>query len=210
MNKTTLIFLILITSCFSNTFSQHIKLDKKALSFLASEEKINIEFSYDGLLFNEDSIPQQVYLREIEVKVKEKYGEQGVIDWMEKFNSSKNEHWPEIFTKTLNEKMNEYKNGPQFEIDAKDATYTMRVNTKWMYFGYNVVAAKWPSKILLELTFFQTSNPKDLIYSTNIRRAMGKNNESYNLDGWSKFKRVGKAYVKGAYKLAQALKRIVD
>jgi hypothetical protein len=130
MNKTTFIFLILISTYYPNTFAQNIKLDKKALSFLASEEKINIEFTYDGLLFNEDSIPEQVYLNEIAVKVRETQGEEGVEDWMGKFNSSKNEHWPDIFTETLNQKMNEYKNGPQFEIDASDATYTMRVNTK--------------------------------------------------------------------------------
>ena len=86
----------------------------------------------------------------------------------------------------------------------------MKVNTKWMYFGYNVVVGKWPSKVLLELSFYKTSNPKEIIYSTIIRRAMGKNNQSYNLEAWSKFKRVGKNYVKGAYELARVLKRAVD
>jgi hypothetical protein len=79
-----------------------------------------------------------------------------------------------------------------------------------MFFGYDVGVARWPSKIVLELSFYETSKPKELIYSTIIRRAMGTNNKSNNPDGWSKFLRVGKAYVKGAYKLAQAFKRIVD
>lgn len=203
-------FLLLFIVISQQSIGQHIDIDKKVLAFLTSEEKINIEFTYKGLLFNEDSIPEPVYLKEIEVKVKEKYGDQGFADWMDKYNDSKNELWPQTFMTTLNEKLQEYKHKPQFELNNPDAEYTMKVNTSWLYFGYNVVAAKWPSKIRLELEFYKTADPDHLIFSTRIKRAMGTNNESYNLDGWSKFRRVGKAYKKAAYKLAQALKRVVD
>jgi hypothetical protein len=210
MKYTPIILLISFGISSQVLLAQHIKIDKKALSFLASEELVNIEFSYNQLKFNADSIPEPTYLKEIEVKVREKYGEQGVKDWMEKFNSSKQLLWPEAFTNTLNEQISEYEFSPKFEINNKNARYTLKVNTSWMYFGYNVVAAKWPSKINLELTFYETNNPQNVIISTVIRRAMGKNNQSYNLDGWSKFNRVKKAYIKGAYKLAQALKRVLD
>lgn len=85
----------------------------------------------------------------------------------------------------------------------------MQVNNSWMYFGYNVVAAKWPAKAKLDLTFYESNHPEKIIYKTTIDKALGTNNEVYNLDKWSKFNRVAKAYEKGAHKLAQAFKRIV-
>lgn len=210
MKKISLAIIAISTLFIQHSHAQHIDIDKKALAFLSSEEKINIEFTYNNLFFNADNIPEDQYLKEIEAKNKEKYGDEGVEDWMDKYNTSKAEKWPEYFTTTLNAKMQEYENGPEFIINDQNLKYTLKVNTDWIYFGYNVVAAKWPSKVNMSLAFYETSNPEQIIFDTNIRRAMGKNNEAFKLDGWAKFERVGKAYVKGAYKLAQAFKRIVD
>jgi len=193
-----LFFVILVLFSIQVLQAQHIDIDKKLLSFLAVEKTINILFTYDGLKFNEDNEPEEGYLEDITLGEKKRY------------YKSKDSIWPIKFTTTLNSKLKEYKNGPQFNIKDSTANYTMRVNNSWMYFGYNVIAAKWPAKAKLDLTFYETSNPETIIYETTIDKALGTNNEVYNLDKWSKFNRVAKAYEKGAYKLAQAFKRIVN
>ncbi len=205
-----ILFFVFVVSLSPKSFSQHIDIDKKALSFLTSEEKINVIFTYDGLLFNEDKMPETTYIQHVLVKVKEEEGDDGAKDWLDNYNTSKRELWPEMFLTTLNEKMSEYKQQPIFEINNTQARYTMKVNTSWMYFGYNVVIGKWPSKIDVEITFYETSDPQNILTATSIKSAMGQNKETFKFDDWAKFRRVGKAYVKAAYKLAQAFKRVVD
>ncbi|PHS64902.1 MAG: hypothetical protein COB12_07445 [Flavobacterium sp.] len=194
----------------SSILAQHIKIDKKTLSFLATEKNINIVFSYDGLVFNENNLPEKEYLIEISKKLKDSGKDNQVKGLMERYQTSKDSLWPHRFTTTLNNKLADYKNGAKFTINDSSARYTMRVNNSWMYFGYNVIATKWPAKAKLDITFYKTSHPDLIIYETTIDKALGTNNEVYNLDKWSKFNRVAKAYEKGAYKLAQAFKRIVD
>ncbi len=79
-----------------------------------------------------------------------------------------------------------------------------------MYFGYDVIIGKEPSKVSMTFSFFETSNPENILFTTHISRAMGTNNESYNLRSWPSFRRMGKAYIRAAYKLAQAFERILD
>lgn len=205
---------ILLFSAFIFSFqliiSQHIDIDKKALAFLENEQNINIVFDYENLSFNEENIKEEDYLKEIQNKLLEDKGQEEVDEWMNIYNISKDSIWPEIFTSTLNKKLKEYKNGPKFKINNSNAKYTMKINNSWMYFGYNVVAAKWPSKVLFDITFYETKNPTNIIFKTKIDKALGTNNEVYKLDKEAKFRRVGKAYHRGAYKLAQSFKRIVD
>lgn len=192
------------------SFAQHIKIDKSILSFLSQETEVNITFTYENIVFNTDSISEKEFTTLASKKETQNHGEAAGKSWLESYYNSKEAYWPEIFTTTLNEKVATYKNNPEFVLNSKEATYTMQVHTTWMYFGYNVVVGKEPAKVQLILNFYKTNEPNNIIYTTTINRALGKNNNSYNLDQWSHFSRVGKAYKKGAYKLAQSFKRILD
>lgn len=206
---------ILLTSffiCLSCNFiiAQHIDIDKKALSFLASEEKVNTIFTFDNLIFNEDNIPETEFLQQRDVEVSEWKDKDAAQEWLKLYHEHKKEHWQEAFLTTLNERLAENENPPNFKRNDSTSTYTMRVNTDWMYFGYNVIVGKQPSKVTMTLTFYKTEDPSNILFTTEINRAMGTNNESYNLRNWPSFRRMGKAYTKAGYKLGQSFDRIVD
>ncbi len=190
--------------------AQHIKIDKKILSFLAVEDSINIVFSYKDVLFEDGNVTEDEFLKNHKAIKKEHLGEDASEDWENTYYEYKDALWTETFNNTLNEKISEYKNAPVFVLNNMNTKYSMKVHTVWMYFGYNVIAAKWPAKVKLDITFYETNHPEEIIYTTTIDKALGTNNEVYNLRNWPSYRRVGKAYEKGAYKFAQAIKRIVD
>lgn len=209
MSKFLLISLFLcISSQF--TFAQHIDIDKKALSFLASQEKVNVVFTFDNLSFDGENVPEAEFLQKRYVEISEWKDKDAAKGWLVLYDDHKNTKWQETFMNTLNEKNAEYKNAPVFNINDDTAKYTMQVNSDWMYFGYDVIVGKEPSKVSMTLSFYETKSPSNIIFTTKISRAMGTNNESYNLKNWPSFRRMGKAYTKAAYKLGQAFVRILD
>lgn len=203
---TAIIFLISSHSLFS----QHIDIDKKALSFLASQEKVNVVFTFDSLTFDGKEVPEAEFLQKRYIEVSEWKNQESAKEWLDLYEKNKNNEWQEVFLSTLNEKVGEYKNTVVFNRNDATAKYTMQVNSDWMYFGYDVIIGKEPSKVSMTFSFFETSNPENILFTTHISRAMGTNNESYNLRSWPSFRRMGKAYIRAAYKLAQAFERILD
>ena len=207
--KKILLFLFAILS-FQSVLSQHIDIDKKILSFLAIEDTINIKFSYKDVLFDGGNLTEEDFLKVHKAVQEEHHGKEASEDWLDTYYQHKDSLWANTFTKTLNKKLSEYKNAPFFVINSKNSKYTMEVHTIWMYFGYNVIVGKQPSKVTMNLTFYESKTPKEELFKTEISRAMGTNNEAFNLSDWPSFRRVGKGYERGAYKLAQSLKRIVN
>lgn len=191
-------------------FSQHIDIDKKALSFLASQEKVNVVFTFDGLSFDGKDVPETEFLQKRYVEVTEWKDKEAAKEWLLLYDENKKNQWQESFMVTLNEKTAEYENAPIFNRNDDSAKYTIQVNSYWMYFGYDVIIGKEPSKVSMEINFYETENPSNILFTTDISRAMGTNNESYNLRAWPSFRRMGKAYTRAAYKLAQALQRVLD
>jgi len=191
-------------------FAQHIDIDKKALSFLASQEKVNVLFTFDSLTFDGKNIPESQFLQTRYVDVSEWKDVEAAKEWLELYQEHKNKKWQESFLTTLNEKTSEYKHAPIFQANDSTAKYTMQVNSDWMYFGYDVIIGKEPSKVSMTIDFYETKEPTAVIFTTTISRAMGTNNESYNLRNWPSFRRMGKAYVRAGYKLGQAFKRILN
>lgn len=191
-------------------FAQHIDIDKKALSFLASQERVNVVFTFDSLTFDGKNVPEAEFLQKRYVEISDWKDKEAAKEWLVLYNEHKNNQWQESFISTLNERTAEYKNAPEFNRNVSTAKYTMQVNSDWMYFGYDVIVGKEPSKVSMTLSFYETEKPTSILFVTNISRAMGTNNESYNLRDWPSFRRMSKAYTKAGYKLAQALKRVVD
>jgi len=204
MIKTLLTSLLL---CISSQFlvAQHIDIDKKALSFLASQEKVNVVFTFDSLTFDGKNIPEAKFLQMRYVEVSEWKDKEAAKEWLELYDEHKNQKWQELFLATLNEKTAEYKNAPVFNKNDSSAKYTMKVNSDWMYFGYNVIIGKEPSKVSMTFDFYETKNPSIVLFSTEISRAMGVNNESYNLRDWPSFRRMGKAYIRAVTNLDRLL-----
>lgn len=210
--KYTLIYYLIASLLFTlNLSAQRIKIDKDALSFLASEEKINVQFSYDGLLID-NGIPEATFLENMRIKIIRQSDEKEAEAWAASYVNFKSFKWASSFTEALNKRMVKYKNSPVFQVNDTLARYTMKVNIPWMYFGYDAGIVNEPAKVNMDLEFYETKKPDKVIFATSIRRAMGKYNRVEG-DGDSvgpSLNRLRKALAFGAFKLSQVLKKIVD
>lgn len=197
---------------FSNlAVAQHIDIDKKALSFLTLEENINVEFSYDGLTIDK-GVLESDFLDKMRVKIIRHRDEREADQWAADYVNFKSELWNSSFIDELNKRMVDYKNSPTFLHNDTSLKYTMKVHIPWMYFGFDAGIVNEPAKVNMHIDFFETDNPATILFSTKISRAMGKYNRTDG-DGEGvgpSLNRMRKAIIFGAFKLAKALKRVVD
>jgi hypothetical protein len=217
--------------------AQHIRLDKDEMSFLASEEKINVVFTYDGLHFNADNLGETQFVNYIKEKIEGKLNAEEASDWEEKHFYSKDSIYPKIFVAALNNRIKNYDHPIEFIWNDSSIKYTMKVQTDWMYFGYDAGIAKQPAKANLKISFYETSNPEIIISQIDVERAEGFdvigsfsfNTNSYNgslgitsTDWLEKFLkanedhpkpsliRMGNMYDKAAVRFGMTLKRVLD
>ena len=108
----------------------------------------------------------------------------------------------------------------------------MKVQTDWMYFGYDAGIAHQPAKANLKITFFETASPETIISQIDVNRAEGfdvvgnlsfipnvgitstnwveeflKANEDYPKPSLT---RMGNMYDKAAVRFGMTLKRVLD
>ncbi|QIE60556.1 hypothetical protein G5B37_13570 [Rasiella rasia] len=183
------------------------------MEFLNNTEKVNVVFTFEKPLYNGDNLTEKEFLDYITKKIVTNANEAMAKEFVQNLEKAKYDDWPKEFAETINEWSSEYKNAPTFVVDDTTALYTMKVNTTWMYFGYDAEIIDRPSKATMDIEFYKTTNPDEIIERTSISRAMGTYNKTHG-DGetWPKpnLNRMRKAYDRAGYKFAKAIKRIVD
>ena len=192
-------------------FSQHIDIDKKALSFLASQEKVNVVFVKDSLLMIDD-LYEMEFIQKMRQKITDKTTAEDANNWIIDYNENKNETWTLAFLKKIKEKIGEDKNVIVFLMNETEAHYTMQVKPTWMYFGYDAGIMDRPAKVTLKIDFYENKSPNSFIFSTEISRAMAKyNREDGDGEGAGpSLNRMRKAFEMAGYKLAKSLERVLD
>jgi len=211
MNKSIFSFLITSFLCSFIGIAQRIDIDKKALSFLTTAEKINVEFSYNDLIID-DGVPESLFLNNMRDKIIRQSDEQEANQWAASYEEFKSNVWADSFISELNNRISSFKNAPVFVSEDSSVEYTMKINIPWMYFGYDAGIVNKSAKVTMDLDFIKTANLDNILFSTSIRRAMGKYNRTKG-DGEGagpSLNRMRKAIQFGAFKLAQTLKRILD
>ncbi|MAT90714.1 MAG: hypothetical protein CMC35_08465 [Flavobacteriaceae bacterium] len=208
-NLLGLMFLPCLFITWSN-FAQRVEIDKEKLQFLSTEDTINVVFTYQDLHVQLPEFTEADFLADKRERMATVHNSEEIQDWMTEYEAAKQQLWPNQLLSILNERVQEYKNGPVFTRNAPTAAYTLTINTYWLYFGYNVVIKKEPAQASMTLNFHPTNYPLSTKFKTTLRRAMGLNDDSYNFEGWEEMRRMGEAYERAGYKLAKALKRVVD
>ncbi|WP_108867626.1 hypothetical protein [Aquimarina aquimarini] len=84
--------------------------------------------------------------------------------------------------------------------DIKNAKYTMKVKTTWIYPGYNVGVVKQPSKVNATIIIYETANPDKIVFSTKYFKVPGSN--FYGADFNSGY-RIAESYAKLAKEMAK-------
>ena len=168
-----LLFALFIAGGTQFSLAQHIKLDKKEMSFLESQEKVNVIFTYNDLHFNADNFTESEFLDYIKEKIKSKLNQEEASDWEQKHFVAKDSIYPKIFVASLNNRIKNYDHPIEFVWNDPSIKYTMKVQTDWMYFGYDAGIAQQPAKANLKITFYQTSSPQTIISQIDVERAEG-------------------------------------
>ncbi|GEQ85750.1 hypothetical protein ULMS_12580 [Patiriisocius marinistellae] len=206
------IYIILLFFISSSGFCQHISIEKKELQFLKAIDTINVTFNFENTLYDGPEQVEDKFLKIAKEAITDGHGAPYFKEWLYKFYNSKRDLYPVTFISVLNKKLSEYKNPPFFVIDKSGTDYTMKVTVAWMYFGYDIEIIDRPSKVTLDIEFIKNEKPNLLLSTTQIKRAMGTYNSKKDdgEGGGPSFLRMNKAYYTAGYKLAKALKRIVD
>ncbi len=156
-------------------FAQHIRLDKKEMAFLAAEEKINVVFTYNDLHFNADNLTESKFLDYIKEKIEGKLDTEEALDWEQDYFFAKDSIFPQIFVAALNNRIKNYDHPIAFVLNDSTIKYTMHIQTDWLYFGYDAGIAKQPAKGNLKISFYETSNPANILSEIEVNRAEGFN-----------------------------------
>ena len=191
---------------------QTIQLDKKALSVLASEEKINVIFAFNNIVYDRGDLSEPEFINDVTEKIITQGSSTMAKEWIADFEKAKSKHWPEAFITILNQDLRKYKNAPAFNLDNKTTRYLMVVHTYWMDFGYDIGIVKRPAQANMMIYFYDTSNPIDAISSSRIHHAEGLVNESrYRNDEYPKpsLASMKHMYERVATELAKSLKKVV-
>ena len=210
ISRIILTFLLIIGS--QTLIGQSIKLDKKALSFLASEEKINVIFAFNNIVYNRGDLSEPEFLDDVTEKIIKHGSSTMAQEWSADFKKAKSKQWPEVFITILNQDLRKYKNAPAFILNNTSTKYIMIVHTYWMDFGYDIGVVKRPARANMIIYFYDTSNPIEAITSTRIRHAEGLVSESrYKNNEYPKpsLASMNHMYERLATNLSKSLKRVV-
>jgi len=205
MKLTNLLLTLAIAFC-SSSIAQHIKINKKNLSFLKNEQSINVVFNYDNHTRGGDHISELAY---IEKRKKRQVAINKNPDtWFTYYQNSKNNNWKNAYVDHLNQSLTKYQ-APEFQLNTSIKTkYTMLVNVLWIYSGYDIGVAKWPSKISLRIELIDNTAQK-IIETIDIKKAQGGNSDLDNESKFSNLRLVNNAFKKAGFKLAITLQRVL-
>lgn len=162
----------MVLASTQHSYSQWVKFKKKELIFLASEEKINVVFTYKGVEFNGDNLSETTFLNHIASKITRHQDTSEAVKWTHRYRQHKVKHWPEAFVSSLNKTVAPYKHAPTFVLDEKNARYTLEVEVKWMYFGYDIKVLAQPAKLTTELIFYRTDTSQ-IVSKLEIEKTKG-------------------------------------
>ena len=209
---TTILCLLLIVCSFQNTIAQRIRFDKDKMEFLNTTEKVNVVFVYDSLVYDPE-VPEAQFLIKMQEKIVKHGDAEMAQQFMLDYPKAKFEEWPNTFVTAVNQWSADYKNAPTFVVEDTTAKYTMKVHTRWLYFGYDAGIVDQPAKATMDIYFYKTEAPDTIIETTTIRRAMGTyNNKDGDGEEWPKpnLSKMAKAFDKAGFKFAKAIRRVVD
>lgn len=211
----TLTCKLLLTFCLFFSFqfvtAQHIGIDKRALSGLASEEKINVIFSYNELTFNGKYLPETEFVDHIYEKITKHRDTDMAEKWVSDYHKAKKQSWPETFITQLNKHLEKRRNVPAFVLNDTTTKYTIVVHTHWMNFGYDAGIVKRPAKASMDIYFFKTSDAENYLSLSKLKKREGLYNESrYSNKEWPRpsLASMRNVYERVAPNLADALKRV--
>ena len=194
MKKQLTLIAALITVAFS--YGQKMKVVNGGFDFIKDQKEVNVEFVYDNLTLYKDNRTNEQYVKERTAELEEKSRGKGKA-WAKKWESSKELIYQPKFLELVNKYLSN-KKGIYFSEELPGAKYTLIVDVKWIYPGYNVGVMRKGAKLSTHLTFVETANRENVALEITAKNAPG---DRYG-GSFSNEDRIGEGFAKTGKTLA--------
>lgn len=179
--------------------AQKMKVEKGDLSILKGQKNVNVEFVYDNLKLFKDNRSEAAYIDERKKELNEKGGDKGET-WEKKWNSSRELIWEPKFMELINRTP-----GIKFKQGDTDAKYTLIVDARWLYPGYNVGVMKQGSKLDTDLKIVPTDDKSKTLVEISAKGAPG---DTYQ-GTFSNEDRIGESFAKTGKTLSKFITKAI-
>lgn len=196
MKKVTLIALLLVSSM---AMAQKMKIVSGDFKNLKGISEFNLLFDYEGLTVDKFKTEED-FLKD---KMAKRDDEEGKAENFKKnwFEDRENRYEPK-FIESFNKR---FDNGEvKVAKGLSAAKYTIKVQTTWIYPGYNVGVMRQASKLNAIIYVYETANPSNTILSVDYEKAVGNGAAGFDYNSGY---RISEAYAKLAKTFAADLKK---
>ena len=166
--KTTL-FLSLFVAFTMLVSAQKMKFESGDLKFLKGQTELNVEMNFDKATFYNEKMSEEEYIDKRTKEIGADKGKSEADNWLTDWNKSKGD-FGDKFIASLN------KNSDIKASMNSNATYTVIVETTWIYPGWFAGVMKQPAKVSTILKFVETANPGKVLAVINSKNAPGDGN----------------------------------
>lgn len=199
--KKLLSFVLAMTMTVA-AMAQKVKIQSGDLKFLKGEETVNVIFDYSGMKLLKENYTEEQYIPKRLEELNKKVEGSGDI-WKKQWERSKEELWNPKFITIFNKTLE--KEGIKMKLKENVQTrYTLKVNVKWIYPGWDAGIMKQAAKVNTQLVFVETATNK-VVCDIDSQEAPG--------DQWgSNFNnetRIGEGFAKTGKTLAQKIEKEV-
>jgi hypothetical protein len=154
------------------SFAQKIKVESGSYDFLKGVKELNVEFDYSDLKMLKENLSESEYIENRKNELNEKNAGEG-DSWVKKWEAAKDNIWQPKFLELVNDVVSNKVDGFKAAEDLSSAKYTLIVEVKWIYPGWDVYVSKQPAKLTTVLKFVETDNRENVLLELNSTDAPG-------------------------------------
>ena len=173
------------------SFAQKVKVESGSYDFLKGVKELNVEFDYSNLELMKDNLSEETYIENRKTELNEKNAGEG-DRWEKKWENAKEGIWQPKFLDLVNIMVQKKVDGFKAAEDLSSAKYTLIVEVKWIYPGWDVYVSKQPSKLTTVLKFVETDNRDNVLLELKSIDAPG---DQYG-PNFSNETRIGESFAK--------------
>ena len=197
MKKLAVLVVLFIASTMT---SQKMEVVKGDFGFLKGQKEINVIMDYSNMTVMKEKKSNADYVADRTKELNDKVRGNGDA-WAQKWNASREMIWNPKFMELVNVVLAKEKKDLSFKEGAKDAKYTLIVETVWLFTGFDVMVMKQPAKVTTNLKFVETANKSNVLLEISSENAPG---DQYG-NNFSNESRIGEGYAKTGKSLAKMI-----
>lgn len=195
MKKIAMIVLVLVSAL---TMAQPKRILSGDFKNLKGITEFNLVFDYTDLKVDKFETEEAF----LEDKMKKREGKGTAEDFKKSWFSDREERYEPKFIESFNKR---FDGAIKTDKNLASTKYTIKVQTLWIYPGYNVGIVRQPSKLNAIIKVFEIDNPNHIVLSVGYEKVLGNGAAGFDYNSGY---RISEAYAKLAKEFAAELKKI--